>query len=477
MQQPRIALLVDHPQRDLPGLVLTALELIRRGAVCHLVPYNLAHLEVWSLGPDFVLLNFLRQVNSEFAERMRHAGIPFGVLDTEGAVFSYIDQYAQLLDRVGNIARAASCYCMWGPALPDYLLTRNLLSADQVTVTGCPRFDFYSAPWRAAFEEPAPAEKQGPPRILINTAYATINSRFTTEAHNVEVMLRIGVPEQEIRDLLQSEREGIVRMRELVRHLALDFPEATVVLRPHPFEDPSYYSSVLGNLPNIEMNVSGPVQPQIFRAAAVIQRSCSTGIEAVIAGVPTLSPQWVTPYQLVPIAEAVSVPSANYEEMRAQLEAILSGSYRTPTPMEQATRSVIQDYFYRIDGDSHRRVAETLLKLVGGRPPKYGVLRRNVYQLDTPQPRTGWMTSYLRYVLHLSPDWSFRTLKVVPQSLWTSTDKYFGVSQVTSLVDRILPIFRANAANVPPIGVARALDRGDFSFGYIGHSVTLSAQS
>ncbi|MGZ8378124.1 MAG: surface carbohydrate biosynthesis protein, partial [Gemmatirosa sp.] len=63
MEDPRIALVVDHPQRDLGGIVLTALALCARGATCHLVPANIAPREIWALAPDLVVLNYFRRSN------------------------------------------------------------------------------------------------------------------------------------------------------------------------------------------------------------------------------------------------------------------------------------------------------------------------------------------------------------------------------------------------------------------------------
>ena len=60
--KPRIALLVDNPYRDLPGLVLVAWRLCQNSATCYLVPMNLQRGELWPLVPDFVLLNHFRTI-------------------------------------------------------------------------------------------------------------------------------------------------------------------------------------------------------------------------------------------------------------------------------------------------------------------------------------------------------------------------------------------------------------------------------
>lgn len=74
----RIALLVDNPYRDLPGLVLTAMYLCQYGATCHLVPMNLREQEIWPLVPDFVLLHQLRTLTQEFTRDMLEVGIKIG---------------------------------------------------------------------------------------------------------------------------------------------------------------------------------------------------------------------------------------------------------------------------------------------------------------------------------------------------------------------------------------------------------------
>ena len=69
---PRICLVVDHPDRDLDGLVLLATRLAGLGAEAFLVP--LYHLyEIPFLAPDFVVLNYLRPSNRWLA---RFCGCP-----------------------------------------------------------------------------------------------------------------------------------------------------------------------------------------------------------------------------------------------------------------------------------------------------------------------------------------------------------------------------------------------------------------
>ena len=145
----RVALVVDNPYRDLPGLVLVAVRLCQQGITCYLVPMNLQWRELAALAPDFVLLNYLRTVNQDLAWQLMNAGIKVGVLDTEGGIFSSIEEeYVPNLASEQTIRYAVSCFCSWGTKLAEYVIEKGWYRRDQVVVTGSPRFDFYVHPWR-----------------------------------------------------------------------------------------------------------------------------------------------------------------------------------------------------------------------------------------------------------------------------------------------------------------------------------------
>src|SRR6185295_18729457 len=167
-----------------------------------------------------------------------------------------------------------------------------------------------------------------------------------------------------------AEERGIAGIIQLARELARDFPRARVVVRPHPFERIERYSEALDDVPNVTVDNTPTVQREIFRSAVVIQRSCSTAIEAGLAGVPALSPQWVSTAALIPIAEAVSDRCQSYAELRAKVADILAGRYQAPAAARQAFDDVTRDWFHRADGEAHRRVSETLLQSL---PPRRSV--------------------------------------------------------------------------------------------------------
>ena len=56
----------------------------------------------------------------------------------------------------------------------------------------------------------------------------------------------------------------------------------TVVVRPHPHENPQTWRDRLQHLPNVFVEDSGPIVPWLLAADAVLQGNCTTGLEALL---------------------------------------------------------------------------------------------------------------------------------------------------------------------------------------------------
>lgn len=458
--RPRVALVVDHPKRDLAGLVLTAVDLCGRGAEVQLVPLNLQEPELWALAPDLVLLNYARPGNDELARCLLDAGIRIGVLDTEGGAWENCHAYSGLFWRDRTLLKELSFACMWGPRLAEHLVAEGLLDARQIAVTGCPRFDFYAPSWRGVFGDSLASER---PLVLINTSFSGGNPRFTTAARNRERLQReLGMAPDRLEAYLAAEQEAVAGMATLARDLARDFPGCEIVLRPHPFENPAPYLEALGQCPGVSVDSTGPVQPWIFRAAAVIQRSCSTAIDAALAGVPTLSPQWIPAPAVISVAEAVSRPCASYDALAAELHRILAAA-GSPPAEPAAANPMLTDWFFRCDGLSYHRVGEVVsAHLPASRTVSESRCQRRMYGIGPGTARLRQRAAArARYYLRLSPTWAFRRHQTSAADRWDQSDKRFAAADVAALVSTIQAAMRRQGHEVHPIAVAST---GDLEF-------------
>lgn len=465
----RVAVVVDHPVRDLAGAVLVAQELCQRGAVCHLVPMNFQESEVWALRPDFVLLNFLRQgSNDEFARRLVRAGIRFGLLDTEGGVWPSESSYAEILWKDRALLHETRCACMWGPRLAEYLVATGLLPAPRVHVTGCARFDTYHPRWKGLLADAA--LPNGPRRILVNTNYYTANGRFVTADENRRQLEEMGWSPSRAREAVDAETAALAAMIDLARLLSTRLPETTIVVRPHPFENPACYREALAGLANVEINDAGPVQTQLARASLVVQRGCTTAIEATLASVPAVSPRWIPAANENPMAEDVSVPCETPEVLLETAREVLGGGYAPPVALAEKRREVIRDWFFEIDGKAHVRVCDAVDECL--REPSAidaALCRRFLYRPeDIGRPAVG---SRVRHALHLSPHWSFRLMRrFVPGP---RPEKALVATEVEELARRITDLRIRAGEHVRPVSVAPTRASGEYRNGFRGHAVTL----
>ena len=474
---PRIAIIVDHPQRDLAGLVLTAFRLCQEGVTCHLVPLNLQDRELWALAPDFVLLNFARRGTERLGAQLSETGIKFGVLDTEGGVWGSPQEYSELLWADRSLLRRVESVCAWGPAIAEHVVREGFFDRSRVTLTGCPRFDLYHPFWRWVLREGDARETiNRHKRILINTNFSFSNPRFASvESHIEQVQKDFGWQLARIMKMLHAGTAGMAAVVELAQNLGRHFPLCEVVLRPHPFERDEYYRTRLANLENVTVDREGPVQAQIYRADVIIQRSCSTAIEAGMALVPTVSPQWVPAEMEMPAAEEVSIPCTSYENLRVKLKEILSGGYKPSAAMLRSIERVVGTWFYRSDGLAHQRVSDTVSScLSGAREVDERLCTRLIYSLGAGSRKDlPYLAASVRHRFDMSPDWSFRHMRNVPSPPGIA-NKLFGVAEVRDLTKRVKAASQAYGFGARPVQVDFARVRGDYLRDYHGHSVTLS---
>ena len=478
----RIALIVDNPYRDLPGLALLAMRLCQDGATCHLVPMNLQGRELWALAPDFALLNYLRMNNQQLAQQLVDAGIRVGVLDTEGGVLASLDAYAKTMAPDPAVRHRISCYCSWGRKLADYALQQGWYLDKQVVVTGAPRFDFYVTPWRqAALQASAYAVPYEQSLVLVNGNFPLANPRFQSPQAEVRMLVeRCDYDPYVTLGWQCTQYRTMQELAALTNGLARRFPQATFVYRPHPFERLETYENLLEKRENLHLIKAGTVDGWILRAQAVIQRSCSTAIEAGIAGVPALSPAWIPTVVNMPTAEDVSVQCQTEEELLQTLESILTGNFERPAHIQHRLDEVIGEWFYRVDGQAHERVADCILRSLptNGRRRRLRKCRDLAYGLGRPGTSLRWRArATLGKTLGLSVHWSFRRWGPVlaDRSWWDDSEKVFDAHQVRILVDAIQACAQDGSKEpLRKVGVQSAQERGDYHFGYLqGRSVTV----
>lgn len=363
MKSPRIAMIVDHPLRDLPGLVLVGRALAQAGAQVFLVPMYSQDREVFTLKPDFVLLNYLRKNNEHFVEKLKVAGIPYGILDTEGGFYGDMRGYSTVLSQRHDLYSSVLCNLIWGQRMMDFW-SKEYPAKHPLFLTGLPRFDFYAKNFRDLKFDFIPKKYHEKPMILINTKIALVNPLFISFEKELDLYRnKLGIPEDKIQFYIKYGRLAIEDTIRMSQELSSDFPQAQVVVRPHPHENHRTYEGPLAHVPHVSVFRDGNVTPWILQSSILIHRHCTTAIESALAGKTPIAPQWMNTSAEAPAAEAVSLKPQSRAEMNEMIQAGLSEKgLPTVAGIDEEIQKIVDMWLFKMDGQSHQRAADAVLE-------------------------------------------------------------------------------------------------------------------
>ena len=470
MAQPRICLIVDNPLRDLDGVVLLGWTLAQKGAEVFLVPMYQQASEVAALMPDLVLVNYLRINNQRLVKAYSECGILVGVLDTEGGIFTSVE--SGLTNLVANAGPShVDMYCLWGQRQYDSFIEHRVLPEEKLYITGCPRYDFCVDPWRSALPD---VEMDGGPMILVNTRFPVLFPRFQRGLEDeMNIMRTLGFEDSYIGESVRQCYLVWAGLVKVVADLAKSFSQVVFVIRPHPFEDRTIYEHILRDIPNIRIIQEKTVLPWINASLLLIQKGCSTALEASFLGVEPVSLDWIdAPLLHNDLVAAVSHSVKSPKELRGIVERTLNGSPLSPTSRIKEQRGqMVSDWFYAIDGGGSERVANAILETIDKRRNNQG--KRKPVRLMT---RDGLTKAGLRSSLNFLGTRTlgfnkYDRLRCFLSGRPRTISKSFGLADVQSITERLSKV----AKNLKVIRVEKVKNR-HCSLKAVAHcSVRLSA--
>lgn len=353
----RVGLIVDHPKRDLAGLILVARSLAARGIDAFLIPQYEQAVDVPLLGLDALVINYARPVNREIVGDFARSGIAVYVLDTEGGVLAEEGpgapaRLAAYLAESGYGALLAG-YFVWGRVLRDAFAAGGALAPERLHLTGCPRFD-WAAP---AMRDIIPPRRTG--HILVNTNFPAVNPRFTGPGTDDRAaFLSFGYADDYLERLLAETRLIMGGMIDTVRRLAAAFPDQLFVLRPHPFEGETVYREAFAAFPNVAVDGSGTVFDALKGARALLHVNCGTAMDAIMLGVPPLALEFLNTDYMRKHASLPSRASLSVADYDA-LAALVGGEMPAFDAAAHHARFA-EPWFHLNDARAAERVADVL---------------------------------------------------------------------------------------------------------------------
>lgn len=117
--------------------------------------------------------------------------------------------------------------------------------------------------------------------------------------------------------------------QELIPQLDKAFPNLNIVIRPHPTERHDIYNEIAARCSRVHVTNQGNVVPWILASKVVLHNGCTTGIEAFVMSIPSISyrspinEKYDNGFYRLP--NAVSTQCFTFEQLQDDLNQILDG--------------------------------------------------------------------------------------------------------------------------------------------------------
>jgi hypothetical protein len=148
-----------------------------------------------------------------------------------------------------------------------------------------------------------------------------------------------------------------------------EFPNTKIVVRPHPSEDHAFYRTVLRELPNVEVNHEGSVIPWLLATRALIHDGCTTGIEAALAGVPTVVFKSISePALNLYLPNVVGRKCTTEDAVMDALRDVLAGNFKGEDAPLSGVRPEDRRLLANFDGETFDRLLSVMDEATTSRP-------------------------------------------------------------------------------------------------------------
>lgn len=354
----KIVILTDNPKRDLLGNLLLSLELLKKKNIkVFLTPFNLTEKEILNIEPNIIIFNYLRFQNSKLILLAIEKKIKVVILDTEGGAFENDKDFTNSIYYKPDYDNRILYLC-WGKIYENYL--KKKFPKMEVMATGHPRFDIYKK------KNLNLLRKKNAKHILFCSRVSVANPKFSSIKNEIKTFrIARNASIKEVKNFYKIQKNELSEQIKLVKKISNDFRNEKIIFRAHPFENEKLYEKAFKNFSNIEVNNENHLSSWLANSYLCIQRGCTSGLEAVIAKVPSLSPDWGKFLYTTNIDKMnVNYFVKNYNEMKKIIKKIINFNSKKKFFKKKPNRKIVKDYFYSFDGNSSKRVSNEIFKVL-----------------------------------------------------------------------------------------------------------------
>ena len=224
-------------------------------------------------------------------KRFRKLGNIVTALDEEGLVFPDAISYQNM--RVCEQAlEQTKIFFAWGQVHKQVICDKLPAAEKQIICAGNPRFDMLRPEIREFYTYKAKkiADQYGK-TILVNSNLTLANHAKGND-YVKKIFENYLTPSSDpdfIKKWTASHRKMFEKVKELLPVLSLNFPEHSIILRPHPTENFNTWKELTQKMSNVFVRAEGYALEWIKASDVLIHFGCTTAIEAYMMGVEAIA--------------------------------------------------------------------------------------------------------------------------------------------------------------------------------------------
>lgn len=289
-------------------------------------------------------------------ERANQTGNRVSAWCEEGLIYFSRSDYTQWRIEPQSYA-AIDYFFAWGKKQADDIAS-TMGFREKIVLSGNPRFDLLRPELRGIVNASAEEIRRKYGRfILVNTKFGLVNHNAgLTEDEYISILRKTGriknrENEINIRRYIDLNRKIFDYFLKLLPLLSKNFPEHTIILRPHPSESHDPWNEIARDLPNVKVVFEGSVNEWLMAAEVMIHNNCTTGVEAFLLDRPSITYRPVKD-ELVehPLPNRVSYESETEDGLMDQVRSIISRKDNWHDEERGLKIEYARNYIANIDG-------------------------------------------------------------------------------------------------------------------------------
>lgn len=291
---------VENQVRELDPKLLLACVAARRGFTCIIGSHRKIDLSIASLPRSLYLCKSFTARNLAMFRIMHKLGHRIVSWDEEALVHLPADMYFSRRLSPASLKYVSHLFA-WGEDNASLWRRYPQMPRDKpIHITGNPRGDLLRPDIRGVYQRDAERLRDRYGNfVLVNTNFNHVNAFFAHQNLFGPVKLADGSASmgkaakgmsEAFAEALRAHKQALFEhFKAIIPALDAAFPDCTVIVRPHPTENPQAYRDVAAHCERVQVVSEGNVVPWLMAATALLHNGCTTAVEAYSIGTPAIS--------------------------------------------------------------------------------------------------------------------------------------------------------------------------------------------